>query len=172
MRKPLYLDQFVFQVLESVFGMKNLKTSILTVSLFIQPNKMDISFGMSLVLATVTQIVPAGMIGKRMTIMYPKRKRNLRKKLMPRVTTILLDHHKILLLHQLLYPSIKRNSNGLQSVALQKILESSDSICVVIIPLRRLRSGATTDSVLREFATRFTGALRDWFDSHILICKQ
>ncbi|KAH9780736.1 hypothetical protein KPL71_008195 [Citrus sinensis] len=28
-----------------------------------------------------------------------------------------------------------------------------------------LRPGATTQSVLREFATRFTGALRDWFDS-------
>ncbi|KAH9649294.1 hypothetical protein KPL70_025932 [Citrus sinensis] len=26
-------------------------------------------------------------------------------------------------------------------------------------------NGATTQSVLREFATRFTGALRDWFDS-------
>ena len=32
-------------------------------------NKMGISFGMSLVPASVTQIVPAGMIGKRMTIM-------------------------------------------------------------------------------------------------------
>ncbi|KAH9734753.1 hypothetical protein KPL71_017488 [Citrus sinensis] len=28
-----------------------------------------------------------------------------------------------------------------------------------------LRTGATTQSVLREFTTRFTGALRDWFDS-------
>ncbi|KAH9716848.1 hypothetical protein KPL71_021595 [Citrus sinensis] len=28
-----------------------------------------------------------------------------------------------------------------------------------------LRPGATTQSVLREFATRFTSALRDWFDS-------
>ena len=28
-----------------------------------------------------------------------------------------------------------------------------------------LRPGATTESVLREFTTRFTGALRDWFDS-------
>ncbi|KAH9686576.1 hypothetical protein KPL70_014414 [Citrus sinensis] len=28
-----------------------------------------------------------------------------------------------------------------------------------------LLPGATTQSVLREFATRFTGALRDWFDS-------
>nr|AHC13200.1 polyprotein [Citrus endogenous pararetrovirus] len=33
------------------------------------------------------------------------------------------------------------------------------------IDLQMLRSGATTESVLREFATRFTGALRDWFDS-------
>ncbi|KAH9697796.1 hypothetical protein KPL71_023760 [Citrus sinensis] len=33
------------------------------------------------------------------------------------------------------------------------------------IDLQRLRPGATTQSVLREFATRFTGALRDWFDS-------
>ena len=28
-----------------------------------------------------------------------------------------------------------------------------------------LRPGATTKSILREYATRFTGALRDWFDS-------
>ena len=28
-----------------------------------------------------------------------------------------------------------------------------------------LRPGATTQSGLREFATHFTGALRDWFDS-------
>ena len=28
-----------------------------------------------------------------------------------------------------------------------------------------LRSGTTTESVRREFATRFTGALTDWFDS-------
>ena len=28
-----------------------------------------------------------------------------------------------------------------------------------------LRPKATTESVLREFATRFMGALRDWFDS-------
>ncbi|KAH9769557.1 hypothetical protein KPL71_012048 [Citrus sinensis] len=33
------------------------------------------------------------------------------------------------------------------------------------IDLQMLRQGATTQSVLREFATRFTGALRDWFDS-------
>ena len=33
------------------------------------------------------------------------------------------------------------------------------------IDLQMLRAGATTQSVLREFATRFTGALRDWFDS-------
>ncbi|KAH9657968.1 hypothetical protein KPL70_023295 [Citrus sinensis] len=33
------------------------------------------------------------------------------------------------------------------------------------IDLQMLRPGATTQSVLREFATRFTGALRDWFDS-------
>ena len=33
------------------------------------------------------------------------------------------------------------------------------------IDLQILRPGATTQSVLREFATRFTGALRDWFDS-------
>ncbi|KAH9769471.1 hypothetical protein KPL71_012012 [Citrus sinensis] len=33
------------------------------------------------------------------------------------------------------------------------------------IDLQMLRTGATTQSVLREFATRFTGALRDWFDS-------
>ncbi|KAH9724586.1 hypothetical protein KPL70_007540 [Citrus sinensis] len=32
------------------------------------------------------------------------------------------------------------------------------------IDLQMLRLGATTQSVLREFATRFTGALRDWFD--------
>ncbi|KAH9734801.1 hypothetical protein KPL71_017513 [Citrus sinensis] len=32
------------------------------------------------------------------------------------------------------------------------------------IDLQMLRTGATTQSVLREFATRFTGALRDWFD--------
>ncbi|KAH9716860.1 hypothetical protein KPL71_021602 [Citrus sinensis] len=35
----------------------------------------------------------------------------------------------------------------------------------VDIPSEMLRPGATTQSVLREFATRFTGALRDWFDS-------
>ena len=28
-----------------------------------------------------------------------------------------------------------------------------------------LASGATTQTVLREFSTRFTGSLRDWFDS-------
>ncbi|KAH9780662.1 hypothetical protein KPL71_008163 [Citrus sinensis] len=33
------------------------------------------------------------------------------------------------------------------------------------IDLQMLRPRATTQSVLREFATRFTGALRDWFDS-------
>ncbi|KAH9698099.1 hypothetical protein KPL71_023882 [Citrus sinensis] len=33
------------------------------------------------------------------------------------------------------------------------------------IDLQMLRPGATTESVLREYATRFTGALRDWFDS-------
>ncbi|KAH9763280.1 hypothetical protein KPL70_001109 [Citrus sinensis] len=33
------------------------------------------------------------------------------------------------------------------------------------IDLEMLRPGATTQSVLREFTTRFTGALRDWFDS-------
>ncbi|KAH9717001.1 Endonuclease [Citrus sinensis] len=33
------------------------------------------------------------------------------------------------------------------------------------IDLQMLRPGATTQSVLREFATRFTGALRYWFDS-------
>ncbi|KAH9671217.1 hypothetical protein KPL70_017276 [Citrus sinensis] len=33
------------------------------------------------------------------------------------------------------------------------------------IDLQMLRPGATTQSVLREVATRFTGALRDWFDS-------
>ncbi|KAH9686201.1 hypothetical protein KPL70_014283 [Citrus sinensis] len=35
----------------------------------------------------------------------------------------------------------------------------------VWIDLQMLQPGATTQSVLREFATRFTGALRDWFDS-------
>ncbi|KAH9671306.1 hypothetical protein KPL70_017324 [Citrus sinensis] len=35
----------------------------------------------------------------------------------------------------------------------------------VWIDLQMLRPGATTQSVLREFVTRFTGALRDWFDS-------
>ena len=33
------------------------------------------------------------------------------------------------------------------------------------IDLQMLRPEATTQSVLREFATRFTGAQRDWFDS-------
>ncbi|KAH9744251.1 hypothetical protein KPL70_003619 [Citrus sinensis] len=33
------------------------------------------------------------------------------------------------------------------------------------IDLQMLRPGAITESVLREYATRFTGALRDWFDS-------
>ena len=33
------------------------------------------------------------------------------------------------------------------------------------IDLQMLRAGAATQSVLREFATRFTSALRDWFDS-------
>ncbi|KAH9668332.1 hypothetical protein KPL70_021374 [Citrus sinensis] len=33
------------------------------------------------------------------------------------------------------------------------------------IDLQMLRLGATTESVFREYATRFTGALRDWFDS-------
>ncbi|KAH9649269.1 hypothetical protein KPL70_025920 [Citrus sinensis] len=33
------------------------------------------------------------------------------------------------------------------------------------IDLQMLRPGATTESVLREYATHFTGALRDWFDS-------
>ncbi|KAH9769517.1 hypothetical protein KPL71_012032 [Citrus sinensis] len=33
------------------------------------------------------------------------------------------------------------------------------------IDLQMLRPEATTQSVLREFATRFTSALRDWFDS-------
>ena len=33
------------------------------------------------------------------------------------------------------------------------------------IDVQMLASGATTQSVLREFSTRFTGSLRDWFDS-------
>ncbi|KAH9780651.1 hypothetical protein KPL71_008159 [Citrus sinensis] len=39
------------------------------------------------------------------------------------------------------------------------------------IDLQMLRPGATTQSVLREFATRFTGALRDWFDSLGQYCQ-
>ncbi|KAH9671207.1 hypothetical protein KPL70_017272 [Citrus sinensis] len=39
------------------------------------------------------------------------------------------------------------------------------------IDLQMLRPGATTQSVLREFATHFTGALRDWFDSLGLYCQ-
>ena len=31
--------------------------------------------------------------------------------------------------------------------------------------LQMLRANATTASVLRELATRFTGSLRDWFDT-------
>ena len=31
--------------------------------------------------------------------------------------------------------------------------------------LQMLRANATTTSVLRELATRFTGSLRDWFDT-------
>ena len=34
-----------------------------------------------------------------------------------------------------------------------------------------LRSGVTTQSVLREFATRFMSALRDWFDSLGRYCQ-
>ena len=33
------------------------------------------------------------------------------------------------------------------------------------IDVQMLASGATTQSVLQEFSTRFTGSLRDWFDS-------
>ncbi|KAH9801590.1 hypothetical protein KPL71_001094 [Citrus sinensis] len=33
------------------------------------------------------------------------------------------------------------------------------------IDLQMLRANATTASILREFATRFTGSLRDWFDT-------
>ena len=33
------------------------------------------------------------------------------------------------------------------------------------IDLHMIRADATTESILREFTTRFTGSLRDWFDS-------
>ena len=33
------------------------------------------------------------------------------------------------------------------------------------VDLQMIRSGATIESVLKEFVTRFTGSLRDWFDS-------
>ena len=33
------------------------------------------------------------------------------------------------------------------------------------IDLKMIQADATTESVLREFTTRFTGSLRDWFDS-------
>ncbi|KAH9704963.1 hypothetical protein KPL70_011683 [Citrus sinensis] len=39
------------------------------------------------------------------------------------------------------------------------------------IDLQMLRSGVTTQSVLREFATRFMSALRDWFDSLGRYCQ-
>ncbi|KAH9752176.1 hypothetical protein KPL71_014597 [Citrus sinensis] len=53
---------------------------ILKVTLFIQPNTMAISYGMPLVPACVTQIVPIGMIGKKMMIMQPQGKRNPKRK--------------------------------------------------------------------------------------------
>ena len=34
-----------------------------------------------------------------------------------------------------------------------------------LIDLQMLAPDATTQSVIREFSTRFTGSLRDWFDS-------
>ncbi|KAH9734689.1 hypothetical protein KPL71_017455 [Citrus sinensis] len=39
------------------------------------------------------------------------------------------------------------------------------------IDLQMLRTGATTQSVHREFATRFTSTLRDWFDSLGQYCQ-
>ena len=33
------------------------------------------------------------------------------------------------------------------------------------IDLQMLRANATIASILRELATRFTGSLRDWFDT-------
>ena len=33
------------------------------------------------------------------------------------------------------------------------------------VDLQMIRSGATIESVLKEFVTRFMGSLRDWFDS-------
>ena len=33
------------------------------------------------------------------------------------------------------------------------------------IDLQMIRADATIESVLREFTTRFTGSLRDWFES-------
>ncbi|KAH9686217.1 hypothetical protein KPL70_014291 [Citrus sinensis] len=39
------------------------------------------------------------------------------------------------------------------------------------IDLQMLRPGATTQSVLKEFAIRFTGVLRDWFDSLGRYCQ-
>ncbi|KAH9734768.1 hypothetical protein KPL71_017493 [Citrus sinensis] len=53
---------------------------ILKVTLFIQPNTTAISYGMPLVQACVTQIVPAGMIGKTTMIMQPQEKRNPKRK--------------------------------------------------------------------------------------------
>ncbi|KAH9769462.1 hypothetical protein KPL71_012011 [Citrus sinensis] len=53
---------------------------ILKVTLFIQPSKTTISYGMPLVPACVTQIVPAGMIGTKTMIMQPQGKRNPKRK--------------------------------------------------------------------------------------------
>ena len=79
---------------------------------------MAISYGMPLVPACVTQIVPAGMIGKKTMITQPQGKRNpKRKNLLFHVTTVTLNHHQILHLHQLHYPSTEKNSNGLPNIA-------------------------------------------------------
>lgn len=74
---------------------------------------MAISYGMPLAPACVTQIVPAGMIGKKTMIMQPQGKRNpKRKNLLAHVTTVTPNHHQILHLHQLRYPSTEKNSDG------------------------------------------------------------
>ncbi|KAH9697867.1 hypothetical protein KPL71_023791 [Citrus sinensis] len=65
-------------------------------------------------------------------------------------------------------PSSKKSSNGpwftFDDLPSHKWRDRLNEMSAWI-DLQMLRPGATTQSVLREFATRFTGALRDWFDS-------
>ena len=65
----------------------------------------------------VTQIVSVGMIGKKMMLNHSGEENQKRRHLKLCAHTTKLNYLIILHHHQLLYPSIKRNLDGLQKIA-------------------------------------------------------